>query len=164
MIFRLMGSSRRCLGRHISLFIGLCSAFVFLVGCGDGRPTRVPISGQVLIDGEPLARGTVKLVPTGARPSSGKIGPDGRFVLSCYEGEDGAIPGTHRVAVAANEALGDTAMKWYAPKKYADFRNSGLTVTIDEENPDLKIELTWDGGKPYIEGRKGGGGDSTEGD
>ena len=122
-----------------------------LTGC-DSRPTRVPVAGQVLIDGEPLGLGTITLVPQGARASMGNIGKDGRFVLTCYEGDDGVIPGTHRVAVSANEGKGDTALKWFAPKKYADFRKSGLTVTIGEETEDLKIELTWDGGKPFVEG------------
>ena len=122
-----------------------------IVGC-DSRPKRVPVAGQVLIDGKPLELGTITLVPQGARPSMGKIGKDGRFVLTCYEGDDGVIPGTHRVAVSANKGKGDTALEWFAPKKYADFRKSGLTVTIGEENQDLKIELTWDGGKPFVEG------------
>lgn len=132
------------------------------IGC-DNRPKRVPVAGQVLIDGEPLERGSIQLVPSGARPSSGEIGEDGRFVLRCYDSEDGVIPGTHRVAIMANEGLGDTAMKWYAPKKYANFRTSGLTVTVDDEMEDLKIELTWDGGKPFVEGTVAKG-DVMEGD
>lgn len=132
-------------------FAAFCLSFALVVGCDD-RPKRLPVAGQVLIDGEPLALGRITLVPDGARPSLGKIGKDGRFVLTCYEGEDGVIPGTHRVAIVANKGMGDTALKWFAPKKYADYRSSGLTVTIDDEQEDLKIELTWDGGKPFVEG------------
>ena len=120
----------------------------------DDRPKRVPVAGQVLIDGEPLTMGSVTLIPQGARPSRGEIGPDGRFVLTCYDKDDGVIPGTHRVAVSSKESIGDTAFKWFAPKKYSNVTTSGLEVTVSEENPDLKIELTWDGGKPYVEGRK----------
>jgi hypothetical protein len=122
-----------------------------LAGC-DNRPTRVPVAGQVLIDGEPLKLGKITLVPQGARPSMGTIDENGRFVLHCYEGDDGVIPGTHRVSIAANKGIGDTGMKWFAPKKYADFKTSGLEVTIGEKTEDLKIELTWDGGKPFTEG------------
>ncbi len=139
-----------------------CLALAMMSGC-DGRPKRVPVSGQVLIDGEPLTLGSITLVPRGARPSVGKIDKDGRFVLTCYEGEDGVIPGTHRVAISANEGIGDTGLKWFAPKKYADFRRSGLEVTIDEKTDELKIELTWDGGKPFVEGTAVAG-DFTEGD
>lgn len=124
---------------------------VLLVGCGDGRPARVPVSGQVLIDGKPLALGNIRFVPTGGRPSSGKVGTDGRFTLMCYDGEDGAIPGTHRVAVSAGKIISESKMQWFAPKKYADFRTSGLEVTVSEPTSDVKIELTWNGGKPFIE-------------
>ena len=140
----------------VLLLVGL------LAGCG-GRPKRVPVSGTVLIDGEPLTMGSITLVPKGARPSMGKIDENGHFVLTCYEGEDGVVPGTHRVAIAANKGIGDTALKWFAPKKYADFKSSGIEVTIDEKTEELLIELTWDGGKPFVEGTPTSG-DFTEGD
>jgi len=147
--------------------LAACWLGVFLIaGCGDGRPSRAPVSGQVLIDGEPLTLGTITLNPQGARSSRGKIGEDGRFSLSCYESDDGVVLGTHRVAVMANEPIGDSGMKWFAPKKYSNFQTSGLELTIDGEQQDLKIELTWDGdkhGKPYVEGSKGKS-DSNEGE
>ena len=37
------------------------------------------------------------------------------------------------------------------PPKYADFRESGLVFTLTEPTDDLKIELTWDGGKPFVQ-------------
>ena len=121
------------------------------LGCSDGRPDRVTVSGQVLIDGAPLSQGNIKFVPEGARPSAGTIEEDGRFTLTCYDGNDGVIPGRHRVQISANEILDESKVKWWAPKKYCDFRKSGLTFTITEPTDDLKIELTWDGGKPFIE-------------
>jgi hypothetical protein len=80
------------------------SAVVLLMvaGCDDGRPTRVPIAGTVLVDGKPLTVGDVKFVPQGARPSAGRIGADGRFRLTCYDGGDGAVLGKHRVQVSAS--------------------------------------------------------------
>jgi hypothetical protein len=137
--------------QQILRWLFLTVVIVGLPGCDD-RPKRVPVSGQVLIDGKPLKLGKITLVPNGARPSVGTIDENGRFVLHCYEREDGVIPGTHRVAIAANEGIGDTGMKWFAPKKYADFKTSGLEITISEKTEDLKIELTWEGGKPFTEG------------
>jgi hypothetical protein len=131
----------------------LACAVIYIAGCGDGRPSRVPVSGTVLIDGRPLTRGYVKFVPANGRPSVGKIGEDGRFVLTCYDGEDGAIPGTHRVQVAANRIISSNKIEWFAPPKYADFRTSQLEVEITEPVDDLTIELTSGGQKlPYIEG------------
>jgi hypothetical protein len=89
--------------RRIELSI-LCVLVAFC-GCGDGRPTRVPVSGVVLIDGQPLSRGNIKFVPEQGRPSAGKIDQDGRFTLTCYDGSDGAILGKHRIQIAANRGI-----------------------------------------------------------
>src|SRR5688572_21947117 len=72
-------------------------------GCGDGRPGRVPVSGRVLIDGKPLPQAAVRFCPPGGRSSSGKTDGGGRFVLACYEANDGALVATHKVIIAAIE-------------------------------------------------------------
>jgi hypothetical protein len=127
-------------------------AVVVAIGCGDGRPTRVPVSGQVLIDGQPLTRGSVKFVPSNGRPSSGKIAEDGRFTLTCYDGTDGALLGKHRVQVSANRIISDNKIEWYAPRNYADFRSSGIEIEVTQPVDDVRIELKSDGKKlPYIE-------------
>lgn len=120
-------------------------------GCNDGRPTRVPVSGQVLIDGKPLTCGYLRLIPGNTRPAGGRIGPDGRFQLGCFEKQDGAPLGTHKVAVIAQEVLDSRRMRWQAPKKYIDPETSGLTTTITGPTDSLTIELSWAGGKPFVE-------------
>jgi hypothetical protein len=129
-------------------------ALVCSSGCGDGRPERVPVSGVVLIDGQPLKQGNIKFVPKAGRPSAGKIGPDGRFSLTCYDGSDGAILGNHQVQVASNRVISDSKIEWFAPPDYADFRTANIDVEISEPVDDLKIELSWGARKgPYIQGR-----------
>ena len=123
-----------------------CSA-----GCSDGRPPRVTVSGQVLIDGEPLKHGSVQFIPTGARPASGKLDENGQFTLSTYGSADGVVLGVHQVAVNASEYLSATKKKWHAPKKYATFRTTPLTEEITGSTDSLVINLTWDGGKPFVE-------------
>jgi hypothetical protein len=124
---------------------------VLTAGCSDGRPQRVTVSGQVLIDGQPLTIGNVKFVPQGARPSSAKLDNNGRFTLTCYDGGDGVVPGKHRAQISAMEIMSPTTVKWLAPPKYADFRTSELEYEITEPTDDLMIELTWDGGKPFVQ-------------
>ncbi|QDS99962.1 hypothetical protein [Adhaeretor mobilis] len=120
------------------------------VGCDDGRPERVQVSGQVLIDGQPLKSGNLKFVPEGARPSTGRLDDQGRFKLTCYDGNDGVVLGTHRVQVSSYELAGPAKVRWLAPPQYADFRTSRLKYEITEATDDLKIELTWNGGKPFV--------------
>lgn len=145
----------RMLGQHRwRYFVLLALSVACTVGCGDGRPGRVKVSGTVLIDGQPLERGTVMFIRDGARASRGKIEEDGSYTLTCYEFNDGVIPGTYKVTVSSSMTVGETATKWFAPKEYSSLATSGLEFTVEEETPDLKIELTWDGGKPYVEGKK----------
>lgn len=126
-------------------------AVAICVGCGDGRPTRVPVSGQVTIDGQPLQFGSILFTIAGGRPAGGSIGKDGRYKLTSYEPGDGAMVGEYTVAITGNEALGETAARWHAPKKYKDAATSGLTATVEGPRDDLNFELTWDGAKPFVE-------------
>lgn len=121
-------------------------------GCGEARPERMPITGQVLIDDQPLTYGFVQVVPVGARPATGKIGPDGKFTLSSFEENDGSVFGSHPAAVFANEPIDATSQRWHAPKKYADIATSGLKVQVVEGQPEITLKLYWDkGDKPFVE-------------
>jgi len=105
----------------------------------------------VLIDGKPLQHGVVRFVSPNDRPSGGLLDKDGRFTLTCFEPNDGAVRGKHQIAVSADERLSEARVHWHAPKKYADYQKSGLTQEISEPSDSIKIELTWDGGKPFDE-------------
>jgi hypothetical protein len=138
--------------RHSAL-IGTFSvlAFIFLAGCNDGRPARVPVSGQVLIDGQPLKYGQIQFIPDNARLSGGRLDAEGRFTLSCFEKNDGAVLGLHRVTITAGEFVSSSQTRWHAPKKYADVTKSDLTQQVSDFANDLVINLTWNGGKPFVE-------------
>lgn len=111
----------------------------------------VPVSGQVLVDGQPLTTGYIQVIPESERPAGGEIGPDGRFTLTTYEPNDGCAKGTHKVIVTATKQINAMATEILVHPDYGDPSKSTLTTTIDGPTKDLKIELTWDGGKPYIE-------------
>jgi hypothetical protein len=134
-----------------------------MLGCGDGRPKRVPVAGQVLLDGKPLSAGTIQFVTDAGRASQGKLDHDGRFRLSCYEENDGALLGTHKVAIASAKELNPFEVRWFAPKKYADFRTSGLVQEITGPADNLVINISWDGGHEFVETLNSGAG-STNGD
>lgn len=126
--------------------IALVALAVMALGCNDGRPKRVPISGVVLVDGQPVPGGELMFVPEGTRPSSSTIDPDGRFTLRCFDGDDGAVLGVHRIQVFACQ-YSDRGATWHAPQKYADFRTSGLTHEVTEADEEVVIELSWEGEK-----------------
>jgi hypothetical protein len=124
---------------------------VFTSGCGEKLPTRVPVSGTVTIDGVPLAYGSIMFINDSTRPAGSVIDAQGRFTLSCYTADDGAIVGRHKVKVTAAQPLGTDQVRWLAPKKYADENTSGIEKEVTEPVSDMKIELTWAGGKPFVE-------------
>ncbi len=132
------------------LGFALCS----LAGCNDGKPTRVPVAGTVLIDGKPLALGSIQFVPEGARASGSAIDNQGHFILSCYARGDGAVVGKHKVRVTAAQNLSEKQLRWEAPKKYSDINTSGLEFTVDGPTDKAEINLTWAGGKPFVENFK----------
>jgi hypothetical protein len=135
-----------------------CSALVLMLlaasGCSEGRPARVPVSGQVLIDGQPLKFGVVDFVPEDGRSSSGVLDSNGNFTLSCFTENDGALVGKHQIQVHAEEVVNDTTARIHAPKKYGYLSTSGLSENIKEPTNSIVINLTWKGNvpnKPYTE-------------
>lgn len=140
-----------CLNRPGRLYLAIGFLLTAIAGCGDKRPSRVPISGQVLIDGQPLKFGVVRFIPDEGRPSSGNLDNNGHFTLHCFEDDDGAVLGHHKVAIFANEPLDERRTRWHAPPKYASMINSGLEQQVAQADNSLVIKLTWDGGKPYTE-------------
>jgi hypothetical protein len=123
---------------------------MLLAGC-TSHPGCVPVAGTVVIDGKPLTTGWVRIVPEKHRIAQGEIDASGHFRLTSFADGDGCVSGTHRVEVISNGPIGTTGLRWLAPKKYAKAATSGLTVTIDKPRDDLVLELTWSGGKPFVE-------------
>lgn len=144
--------------RLFALFISLT------IGCSDGRPTRVPISGQVLIDGKPLKSGYIRFVSADHRPSQGYLDANGRFTLSCFEDNDGAVIGQHKIEIRGTEMVNPQLMRWHAPKKYADQQTSELVQEITGPTDNIILNLTWDGGQPFDEKVELPGGSGTGSD
>lgn len=121
------------------------------LGCDSG-PKRYPVKGVVLIDGQPLTKGYIRVVPGADRVAYSPIGADGTFSLTTDTPNDGCAPGTHPVQVLASESImGGTAIRYLVPPKYEDYLTSGIDVTVEGPIENLKVELTWDGGQPYVE-------------
>ncbi len=135
----------------IRLYLVIVSCFL-VVGCGDGGPELYEISGTVTIDGEPLSKGAVRFVPLVGEQSVSAIAEDGSFTLKCRDKYLGAYPGEHRITVYAAEALGETKIRWFAPKEYAYPATTPLKEVIEGPNENMELKLEWGKKKgPYDE-------------
>lgn len=116
-------------------------------GCGR-RVTVVPVEGQVLLDGRPLAGGSIMLQPTAGPAARGRLDAEGRFRMGTYRPGDGVIPGLAAVRVASFEettagpdeepARGRSRI----PERYNDFLTSRVTVEVVAGMGPVTIELT----------------------
>jgi hypothetical protein len=133
------------LTRAIFVCLMLSLSLIWLNGCGSGRPKLVKVSGQVFIDGQPLAAGVpgfIQVLPEGTRPATGNIDPQtGRFSLTTFEPDDGCVPGTHKVAIILRAMVGTESVS-LIDEKYADPSSSGLTITVDKPTDSLRIDIS----------------------
>lgn len=140
------------LSTRVNIAMSVVGAVLWIAGCSDGRPSRVPVKGQVFIEGQPLHTGGVRFIPVSGRPSSGTIDDEGRFSLSTFEPGDGCTLGEHVVTVVSVEELGGNARRWYVPKRYTSARTSGLSQEIKGATDSVRIDLTWGSEKgPFVE-------------
>jgi len=114
-------------------------------GCGPSGPAVVPVSGQVFIDGQPLATGIegfIQVIPTNGRPATGSINPQtGEFQLTTTKPGDGCLTGTHKVVVIMQQMVGQESVS-LVPEKYRDLKETDLQVTVDGPTDSLRVELT----------------------
>ena len=119
-----------------------------ITGCGGPKmPDVVPVTGTVTMGGKPVEGATVTFMAKGApRVSSGTTDAQGKFSLSTYEPNDGAIPGENSITVtkfvkAADDAP-DAQPKNELPSKFASVMTSGLKREVKEgEANDFTIDL-----------------------
>ncbi len=134
--------------RYASLAVTVAVLLICLLttfGDSDDRPERVPVSGRVLIDDEPLTAGTIIFIPEdGVHSSIGTIDKTGHFTLTCYDGDDGAVLGMHRMEVVLTETLDEDAPPWLVPEKYTNHQTSKLAAEITKPTRDLIVRLQTD--------------------
>lgn len=132
-------------GSRFFLRVGITAfavAMVTLTGCGGSDSNRVtvhPASGAIQFRGQPISGALVSLhskdgAGTGAPSPRATVGPDGKFALSTYEGQDGAPEGDYVLTVQwykpirqGNEVVGGPNV---LPQKYALARTSDVKIKI----------------------------------
>lgn len=138
------------------------------LGCGAKAKSREPVykvSGTVVYKGVPVAGADITfLCEEKNRSAFGRTNDEGKFKLTTFAMNDGAVPGKHVVMVSKIEAgpptkvadISDPAYeppkpfqstdvkpKNAIPAKYADPKKTDLFAVIEEgENPQMNLELT----------------------
>ncbi len=146
------------------LVVSLGILTIMLTGCGgDTGPETTPVTGTVLLDGEPVEGATVNfLAGASAHAATGTTDAKGEFSLTTMTmDKPGAVAGTYTVTISkypASEAAETTPDDYLAqmqsgtgapagpeselPAKYANPANWGFEATVEEgvEN-DFTFEL-----------------------
>lgn len=122
--------------RH-AVVAGAFLVLPLISGCGRSRAApfagmTIPVRGTVHYKGQPLTGGSITFEPDGGREAHSSIGPDGSFQLTTFQNGDGAVPGTHRVAVTGQPRL---------PMKYRNLSSSGVEVEVAAGTQNYPIEL-----------------------
>ncbi|MFH1922280.1 MAG: hypothetical protein ABIP48_20650 [Planctomycetota bacterium] len=128
----------------------VAASAIAVIGCsGSGLPDTVPITGLVTYNGEPVAEAQVSFIPAQGRPASGGTGADGRFKLTTFQLDDGAVLGEHTVTIAKTAPTPGQEDDPYAeqisliPEKYGKLQDSPLKATVSADGPsEFKFDLT----------------------
>jgi hypothetical protein len=156
--------------RNNGLIFACAVAFAIISsGCGHGPnvPKTAAVHGYVKLDGKPVAGADVAFYcqTPGGRPAIGKTDAAGRFSLSTFGVNDGAIPGEHAVVISKfvfDSAINGSAAKAAAtsslpagpmesaatkarpvvPLKYSKASESGLNAAVKPEGGEFIFDLT----------------------
>jgi len=80
---------------------GVLLCILLLTGCGDGL---IKTTGTVSVDGQPVSGGKVVFFPIdGGRQGTGRIKPDGTYVVSYKRVGDGLPPGDYTVTIVSDK-------------------------------------------------------------
>ncbi len=123
----------------MALFVVAISA---LLGCGQaGGEKTGSVSGTLTYKNAPLANVVVTFTPEKGRPATGETDAAGKFTLSSFGKNDGAVLGKHKISLTDKptgipampgtpEAANATAGVDRFPAKYKTAASSGLEFEV----------------------------------
>ena len=147
-------------GCRLACLLLFVSTLLTLAGCGP-ESGLAPVVGTVTVDATPVESAQVLFMSAGGRPAAAQTDADGRFSLSTYEANDGAMIGEHSVTVTyrptipvppAGEAPPGSVMpkpppmgwKSPVPEKYSDPSNPLIHLKVEPGENDFDLELISD--------------------
>lgn len=126
----------------------ICLASLLLAGCSqapEDMPDVAPVSGTVLLDGQPLPYATVVFQPTEGRSSNGQTDAEGKYELRFNQDTMGAELGAHQVIITTFREFdhpsdpNQKASPELLPAKYHS--KSELTATVESGDNEISFEL-----------------------
>ena len=145
---------------NLRVAVLMCLAVSAAVGCGSGLKEFpcAPVSGVVTCDGQPVREAQVYFAPMTSgknaivgKPGFSWTGEDGRFVLSTYGSQDGAVIGKHVVRVTTSSEYPCNCIG----EETRDLME--VEVKADEKN-DFEVKLP----KQAVAGQNGGAFDDDD--
>ncbi|NOY42734.1 MAG: carboxypeptidase regulatory-like domain-containing protein [Planctomycetes bacterium] len=119
---------------HATIIVAGLIGGCLCIGCGDGRSPRMPVSGTVTYQGKLIEHASVTFFPQGARSATGRTDAEGRFELTTFGLNDGAVEGNYRVTVVktkiTNPADPYSDRVQLLPKQYAKAASSPLSAEV----------------------------------
>lgn len=134
---------------------------VMIAGCGGSDRGQLPptyqVTGVVTYQGEPLADALVQFQRTDAtRGAVGKTDANGRYQLSTFGSNDGAVAGPYAIAISkystpppdfpVRQHEDDTSVPEFKPEnllppKYARIETSDLSARVEEQANEIDFDL-----------------------
>lgn len=126
----------------------LSALIIFITGCGE---SKVPVSGSVLYNSQPLPNVNVVMIRTDGKVASAVTDSSGNFAaLTTDKPGDGALPGEYKVGITpvstVNEEISSAdayalPAKSPIPQSYMSAESSGLKVVVESGMSPIKLEL-----------------------
>ncbi|MCC6508226.1 MAG: hypothetical protein IT423_03910 [Pirellulaceae bacterium] len=121
-----------------------CTTMCAVLGCGNGMPQTVRVTGTVTFDGQkPPGPGIVYFLPQEPagdlplRPATGDFDAEGRYAAMTFEPGDGMIPGKYKVYIECWEQapnMEGKPVKSFVPKKYQNAETSGIEINLTTDS------------------------------
>jgi hypothetical protein len=122
-------------------FLSSLTVFLLFSGCARTEwPATALVSGTVTSHGKPVPRATVSFHSSGApRYGYGTTDAAGRYTLSTFEPDDGAMIGDHVVVIAPSKSLAENpdilALDMSDPKNDAAYKKALRAASKPARNP-----------------------------
>ncbi|MBY0513666.1 MAG: hypothetical protein K2P78_07105 [Gemmataceae bacterium] len=126
--------------RHYAIV--LAAAVLGVVGCGGGGQNSsdlVPVTGKVVMNGQPVGSVDLLFVPQDPKGATGqvKVGPDGSFTSAKSLGQDGLVPGKYKVVVTPQKDRSGPKI----PPQFTNEEKTTLTVEVTADAKELTIPI-----------------------